>query len=177
MTQVTARFACAMRTARSTNVRTWPGIVAVITYSVTSENSDLQVDFLLVVGAESSAGLLAYDSNHRNVIGFGVVKAGQQMDRAWTRGRVTEARLAGELRVRGGHEGRHLLMAHLNIIHEALGFLERYVEAANTIARIAVDARQSPLCEAIPNKLRDVLRHIRYSSKTKVPAEFLRTSR
>jgi hypothetical protein len=48
------------------------------------------------------------------VIHLRVVEAVEQVDRAGTRRRQADADLAGELRVRAGHEGRHLLVADLD---------------------------------------------------------------
>ena len=92
MTHVTARFACAIRTARSISVRTWPGTVAVMTYSVDVAEQRLQIDFLLVAEPERRAGLLPDDRHHGDMIGLRVIQAGQQMNGAGTGGRVAQAR-------------------------------------------------------------------------------------
>ena len=112
----------------------------------------LQVDFLLVVRAERRASLLADDRDDWNVVGLGVVETRQQMDRTWTRGRVAKSDPTGELGMGRCHEGRHLLVANLHILHLVLGFLERHVETADTVAGIAVDPRQVPLDEALPDE-------------------------
>ena len=82
----------------------------------------LEVDFLLVVGSKGGTGLLADNGHDRHVVGLGVIQSRQQMDRAGARSRIAKPDLAGELGVGGGHEGRHLLVAHLNVLHLAFGF-------------------------------------------------------
>jgi len=73
-----------------------------------------QVDFLLEVAAQRAARLLAHQRQHGLVVQLGVVQAVEQMDRARPRGRHADADLAGELRMRAGHEGGHLLVAGLH---------------------------------------------------------------
>jgi len=78
------------------------------------------------------------------------------MDRAGAGGGVAKPDLAGELGMRGGHEGCHLLMPHLHIVHKLLGIFERDVEAADAVAWIAIDAVQTPFRQALPDKFRNV---------------------
>ena len=81
--------------ARSTRWRIWAGSIAICTYScATSLNSVTQVDLLLVVAAEASAGLLADDRDDRLVVELGVVEAVEQVDRAGAGGRHADAELA-----------------------------------------------------------------------------------
>ena len=77
----------------------------------------LQIDLLLVVRADGGACLLPDDGDNRHVIHLRVVQPGQQMDCARAGGCVAEADLAGEFGVTRGHEGSHLLVAHLHIMH------------------------------------------------------------
>ena len=123
----------------------------------------LQIDFLLIMRAKSGSRLLADDGDHRHVIHLRVIQAVQQMDRARPRRRVAKPDLAGELGVRGRHEGGHLLMPHLDVLHFVLGPFQRHVEAADAIAGIAVDALQAPLVQPVPDELADVHRHRKLS--------------
>ena len=84
------------------------------------------------------------------------------MDRARTGCRVAESDLPGELRMRRRHERGHLFVANLDIIHEVLRLFERDVQSADAIARIAIDTRQAPLVEALPDEFRDILRHEKF---------------
>ena len=124
------------------------------TYSLaTSLNRRDQIDFLLISGAERGAGLLPDDGHHRLIVHLGVVKPVQQVDRARTGGRVAEADTAGELGMRRGHEGGHLLVPHLDVFHARLRFLKRHVQPAHAVARITVDPAQAPFLETLPDEL------------------------
>lgn len=68
---------------------------------------------------------------------------------------ITQTDFAGELGVGGRHEGGHFLMPHLDIFHRVLGTLQRKVEAADTIARIAVNSLEAPLMQTMPYELGD----------------------
>ena len=83
----------------------------------------LEVDLLLVGGTERLAALLPNNGDHRHVISLGVVEASQQVDRAGAGGGVAKPDLASKFSVGRGHEGRHLLVAHLHVVHVALGLL------------------------------------------------------
>jgi len=63
-----------------------------------------QVDFLLVVGAQADAGLLADDGHRRHMIFLGIVQAVEQVHRAGAGGHHADAWLAGELGMGAGHE-------------------------------------------------------------------------
>ena len=80
----------------------------------TSLKSEMQVDLLLIVAAQRRARLLADDGDDRLVVHLGVVEAVEEVDGARARGRQADADLAGEFRVRAGHEGGHLLVADLD---------------------------------------------------------------
>ena len=91
------------------------------TYSpATSLNSVMQIDFLLVVAADRRARLLPDDRDDRLVVQLRVVQAVQQMDRARPGRRQADADFAGELGVRAGHEGGHLLVADLDEVEVVL---------------------------------------------------------
>ncbi len=115
----------------------------------------LQVDLLLVVRADRGARLLAHDGDHRHVVHLRVVQPGQQVDCPRSRGRVAQPDLAGELGVRRRHEGGHLLVADLDVRHAGLRPLQRKIEAADAVARIAEHPLQAPLVEAVPDEVAD----------------------
>ena len=119
----------------------------------------LEIDLLLIAGAEGFAALLTDNRHHWDVVGLGIVKTRQQVDRARTGRRIAKAHLTGELGVRRSHEGSHLFVAHLHVVHELLGLLQRDIKAADAVARIAVDAAETPLVKSIPDELGYVLRH------------------
>src|SRR5215210_4298202 len=109
----------------------------------------LQVDLLLVAAAERRSRLLADDRDDRLVVELRVVEAVQEVDRAWARGRDADARLPGELRVTGGHERTHLLMAGLHPLDPLAGLaIEREDDAVDAVAWIAEDAADAPLTQA-----------------------------
>ena len=122
----------------------------------------LKVDLLLIARTESRTRLLTDDRDHRHMVHLRIVEPGQKVDGARTGCRVAESHLPGELRMRRRHERGHLLMANLDIIHEALRLFERDVQSADAIARIAVDTRQAPFVEALPDEFRDILRHEKF---------------
>ena len=111
------------------------------------------------MSADGGARLLAYNGDDRHVIHLRVVQAGQQVDRARPRGGVAKPDLAGELGVGRGHEGRHLLVANLDVLEAVLDLLQRHVETADTVAGIAVDALDSPFLQALPHEVADVHAH------------------
>ena len=119
----------------------------------------LQVDLLLVVGAEGDRLLLADDRDHRLVVELGVVEPVEQMDRPGARGGHADADLAGQLGVRGGHERRQLLVAGLDELDVVAVLVERAEQAVDAVARVAVDALDAPLVEAAEDEGADVLGH------------------
>jgi len=42
-------------------------------------------------------------------------------------------------------------MADLDVLHPILGFFQGHVEPADPVSRVAVDARQTPFGQALPN--------------------------
>ena len=109
-----------------------------------------QVDFLLVVAAERRPLLLTHDRDHRLMVELGVVEAVQKMDRARARGRHADAGLAGELGMRAGHEGRDLLMRHLDELEAILRAVEGAQDAVDAIPGIAVDPLRPPRPRGAP---------------------------
>ena len=81
------------------------------------------------------------------------------MDGAGAGGRVAEPDAAGKFRMRAGHEGRHLLMADLNVFHVRLRLLQRHVQPADAVAGIAEYPLEAPFLKALPDKLADIHGH------------------
>jgi hypothetical protein len=115
----------------------------------------VQVDFLLELAAHRGRRRLPGERQHGNVIVLRVVKPVQQMDRARPGGREADAELAGELRVRAGHERRLLLVPHLHEIDLLLVPVDRGDDAVDAVARIAVDAFHAPSDQALDEKIAD----------------------
>ena len=120
----------------------------VCTYSEHVLEQRLEVDLLLVVGAERHPLLLADDRDDGRVVELRVVEAVQQVDRARPGGRHADADLAGELRVAARHERGHLLVARLDELGIAVGAVERAEEAVDAVAR---DSRR---CGGRPTRVR-----------------------
>ena len=118
-----------------------------------------QVDLLLIVAAERGALLLADDRDHRLMVELGVVEAVQEVDRAGARGRHADAGLAGELGVGAGHEGRDLLVRHLDELEPVLVPLERAEDAVDAVARVAVDALDAPGGQPLQHEVADGRAH------------------
>src|SRR3569623_1179834 len=112
-----------------------------------------QIDFLLIVAAESRQLLLADDGDHGLVIELGVVKSVQQMNRARARGGEAHADFAGELGVCASHERSHLFMTRLHESDIPLNALERAHDAVDAVAGIAVDAAHTPLPQTLQEKV------------------------
>src|SRR6185437_2025842 len=81
------------------------------------------------------------------------------MDRAGTGGGIAEPDLARELGVSRGHEGRHFLVADLDILESVRGLLQRHVQTAHAIAGVAVHAPDAPFLQAMPHELADAHAH------------------
>ena len=120
----------------------------------------LQVDLLLVGGAERHAFLLADDREDGRVVELGVVEAVQQVDRTRAGGGDAAAELVGELRVPAGHEGRHLLVARLDELGVAVSAVEGPEEAVDPVAGVAVHAVDARLAQALQHVVRNQLRHL-----------------
>src|SRR3954447_26566955 len=116
----------------------------------------LEINFLLITRPQSGSRQLADKRHHGNMIHLGVVQSIQQMDRARARGRIAKPDLAGKLGMCRGHERRHLLVADLYVLHPVLGFLERHVEASDSVTRVTIDPSQPPFGQSLPNIFADV---------------------
>ena len=152
-----------MRIARSIRCRICAGSVHISTNSRDVLVERLQVDLLLVVRAERRALLLADDREHRHVVELRVVEAVQQVHGARAGRRHADADLvgAGELRVAARHERGHLLVARLDELGPALLLraVERAEEGVDPVARVAVDALDPPLAQALQDVVGDELGH------------------
>jgi hypothetical protein len=113
----------------------------------------VEVDLLLVVGAERAAGLLADDRHHRLVVELGVVEAVEEVDGAGARRGQADADLAGELRVRARGEGGELLVADLRELDLVADLVERAQDPVDAVAGIAVDALDAPFGEPLEHEL------------------------
>ena len=132
-----------------------------------------QIDLLLVMAAERHPRLLAGDRQHRHVIEPRVVKPGDEMRRARPRGGDADAELAGELGMRRGHEGGHLLVPDLDELDLAFGALQRAEHAVDAVAGIAVDPSHAPLMKTLDKEVADGLGH----GFPSLPREFDREAR
>ena len=73
-----------------------------------------------------------------------IVKAGDEVRRAGAGGGDTDAKLAGELRMRGRHERGHLFVAYLYEFDFPLGSPERAKNAVNAVTGITKNAAHAP---------------------------------
>jgi hypothetical protein len=135
-----------------------------------------QVHLLLVVGTERRQLLLSDDGEHGRHVELRVVEAVEEVDRPGAGGGEAHADLAGELRVRAGHERRELLVADLDELDLVPELVEGAEDAVDPVARIAVDAPHAPLAgQAAEEEGADVLGHRRApesqgsSSGTRLP--------
>jgi hypothetical protein len=112
-----------------------------------------QIDFLLIAAAERRPRLLPDDGEHRLVIELGVVEPVQQVNGARARRGKAHADLARELRMTTGHEGGELFMTGLHEGHPVGRAVERAQNAVDAVARISVDARDTPLGKALQQEV------------------------
>lgn len=105
------------------------------------------------------ARLLASDGEHWHVVQACVVEAGQQVGGTRSGGGDAHPQLAGELGVRRGHEGGHLLVASLDELDLLPGAAQRAEYPVDAIPRIAIDAPYSPLVKALDNEITDCHGH------------------
>jgi hypothetical protein len=103
-----------------------------------------KIDFLLIMGAERGARLLASNGKDRHVVEPRIVKAGDQMRGTGPGSRNADTQFTGEFRMGRGHEGRHFLMPRLNELDLALGALQRAENAIDAVARVAEDFSHTP---------------------------------
>src|SRR5438477_10061951 len=101
------------------------------------------------------------------MIEFRVIQSVQQVDRAGAGGRHADARLAGEFRVRAGHERGHLFVPDLNEIDLLPGALERSHDPVDAIAGITVDAPYTPFAEALDEEVAGCFAHACRESMTR----------
>jgi len=99
------------------------------------------------------------------MVELGVVEAVEQVDRAGPRGGEADADLARVLRVRAGHERRHLLVADLHELQQpvridrAAGAVQRAHDPVDPVARIAIDPADAVGGEAVEQVAADGLAH------------------
>jgi hypothetical protein len=130
---------------------------------------DLEVDLLLVVDAHRDPLLLADEREHRLVFELRVVQTVEKVDGAGSGGCDAAADLAGELRVRTGHEGGHLLVPDLRELRILVGTLECAEEAVDPVTGVPVDAVDSPVTQSLQDEVCDELGHGAASSKSFSP--------
>ena len=118
-----------------------------------------EVDLLLVVAAEAHARLRADDRQHRLMVQLCVVEPVEVVDRSRAGGGEANADLAGPFRMRTGHEGGLLLVAHLHELELVLVALERADDRVDPVAGIAVDALDAVLGEALEQEICGELGH------------------
>ena len=114
----------------------------------------IEIQFLLIAGAAYGHLSLAADRQHRHMVELGVVQTGDHVGGAGPAGRKTNAEFAGELGVRNGHEGRHLLVPCLDEF-DFVGALQRPGYAVDAIPGIAVDSTDAPGMKPLHNKIAD----------------------
>jgi hypothetical protein len=83
------------------------------------------------------------------MIELGVVETVQQMDGARTRRRQTHPDLSCELRMCAGHERGELFVPRLDERQPIRGAAERAHDAVDAIARIPIDAADTPGVKAL----------------------------
>jgi hypothetical protein len=77
------------------------------------------------------------------------------VDRAGTGRAQADADLAGELRVRAGHERGLLLVPHLDEVDRVARAVDRGDDTVDAVARIAEDAPHAPGAQALDQKIAD----------------------
>src|SRR5699024_3174428 len=105
---------------------------------------------------ERDPALLTNDRNDRYVIALGVEEPVHQVQCTGSRSCHTHADFTGELGVRGGHECGFFFVGRTNIpkiFPVLLGPTHGPVEAADTIARVAVPLVQAPIDESIDHEI------------------------
>jgi hypothetical protein len=82
------------------------------------------------------------------------------MDGARPAGGHTDTYLAGELGMRTGHKGRHLLVPGLDEINLVLGAVESAHHSIDAVPGIAINAFDAPGDQSSYYKIADLLTHI-----------------
>src|SRR3546814_8012679 len=93
---------------------------------------------------------LADDGQHRHVVEPGVVQPSDQVRRARSGCRETDAEFAGELGMGGGHEGGHLLVPDLDELYVAAPAMQGAEKPADGVAGIAEDPLHAPGGQPFP---------------------------
>ena len=93
------------------------------------------------------------------MIHLGVVQAIEQMNRAGPGGCQAHADLAGELRMRTGHEGGHFFMANLHELRLVIRAFEGAHDAVDAVARKSVDSVDAPVQKTLQKKIGNTFTH------------------
>src|SRR5207248_5347267 len=123
----------------------------------------LEVNLLLVVAANGRARRLANNRHNGLMIHFGIVQTIEQVNCARSRGRQADTDLSCKLGVSGCHERCHLFMAHLHKLEQVFIALQAAQDAVNAVARIAIDAFNTPRRKAFQQKITDFITHESHS--------------
>ena len=107
-----------------------------------------QIHFLLKMAAQRHPRLLAHDCHDALVVHLRIVKTVQEMDGTRTTGRQTDAHFTRKLAVCARHEGRHLLVPNLHVIHIFLGPADGTQDSVNSVAGKPVNTPDAPFVEA-----------------------------
>jgi hypothetical protein len=119
----------------------------------------LQVDLLLVTGAQQLGLLHAGDGQHRGVVELGVVQAVEQVDTARPGGGQAHAQPAGGLGVAAGHEGGGLLVVDQHEADPVLVAAQALRDAVDAVAGQAEDDLDAPVGQPLHQQLRRDLVH------------------
>ena len=104
----------------------------------------LKIDFLLILAADGGGGRLADDRDDGLMVHLGVVETVEQMDRAGAAGGHADADGAGELGVRGRHEGGQFFVPGLDETRLVFVFPQAREQAVDAVAGIGVDPLDAP---------------------------------
>ena len=88
------------------------------------------------------------------MIQLSIIQAGDEMGGAGTPGRQAHPDFAGELGVRDGHEGRHLLVPDLDEF-DLVSSLQGSDHAVDAVTGISVDTANSPGMQAFNDEIAD----------------------
>ena len=108
-----------------------------------------QVDFLLVLRAEKIVIRLTGDREHRRAIHLGVVQSVEEMDRARTRRRETDAKLPRVFCVAARHERRGFFVADLDERQTILPLTQRLHDSVDAVAGQSEDDAHTPVNQTI----------------------------
>src|SRR5215208_5666748 len=119
----------------------------------------MQVNLLLIVGAERRTRRLTDDRDDRLVVHFRVIETIEQMDGARTGRCQAYADLTAELRMPACHERAHLLMPSLYEPDAILRAFECAHESVDAITGVTVDSPHAPIVETLNNEVGNCLSH------------------